>query len=110
MVRQKDVANIAAYDAQYNAATQSFPKGYVLKGPPRSTAQTNPLRPGDLYFQDVNKDGIVNASDLDIIGTPYPKFTYGFSLNASYRNIDLNAAFTGSYGNQVLDGQDYYVY
>lgn len=110
MVRQSDMANIAQDDANYNKSTQSFPKGYVLKGPPRSTAQTNPLRPGDLYFKDVNKDGIVNASDLDIIGTPYPKFTYGFSLSASYRNIDLNAAFAGSYGNQVLDGQDYYLY
>ncbi|GAB3900603.1 TonB-dependent receptor [Spirosoma agri] len=110
MVRQKDVDNIAADNAVYNAATQSFPAGYVLKGPARSTASTNPLRPGDLIFQDVNGDGVVTDADKQVIGTPYPKFTYGFSLNASYKAFDANASFNGSYGSQVLDGQDYYVY
>jgi hypothetical protein len=110
MVRQSDMANIAIDNANYNTSTQSFPKGYVLKGPPRSTAQTNPLRPGDLYFKDVNGDGIVNAGDLGIIGSPYPKFTYGFTVSANYHQVDLSAAFAGSYGNQVLDGQDYYLY
>lgn len=110
MVRESDMANIAIDNANYDPKTQSFPKGYMLKGPARSLAQTNRLRPGDLYFKDVNGDGVVNASDLGIIGSPYPKFTYGFSLSANYRQIDLAASFAGSYGNQVLDGQDYYLY
>jgi TonB-linked SusC/RagA family outer membrane protein len=110
MVNQKDSVNIAIDNQYYNAATQSFPKGYVLKGPPRSTAQTNPLRPGDLYFKDVNGDGVVNSKDLAIIGTPYPKFTYGFNIGANYGPVDLTASFAGSYGNQVLDGQDYYLF
>ena len=110
MVNQKDSTNIAIDNQNYNASTQSFPKGYVLKGPPRSTAQTNPLRPGDLYFKDVNGDGVVNSQDLSIIGTPYPKFTYGFNLSANYGPVDLTASFAGSYGNQVLDGQDYYLF
>ncbi|NML64347.1 TonB-dependent receptor [Hymenobacter sp. RP-2-7] len=110
MVRQADVANIAADNAVYNAATQSFPAGYERKGPPRSTASTNPLRPGDLIFQDVNGDGVINDADKQVIGSPYPKFTYGFSLSASYKALDFNAGFNGVYGNQVLDGQDYYLY
>lgn len=110
MVRQKDVDNLAADNAVYNAATQSFPAGYVLKGPARSTASTNPLRPGDLIFQDVNGDGVVNDADKQVIGSPYPKFTYGFSVTASYRAFDANASFNGIYGSQVLDGQDYYLF
>jgi TonB-linked SusC/RagA family outer membrane protein len=110
MVTPKDSMNILIDNQYYNAATQSFPKGYVLKGPPRSTAQTNPLHPGDLYFKDVNGDGVVNSKDLSIIGTPYPKFTYGFNLGANYGPVDLTASFAGSYGNQVLDGQDYYLF
>jgi TonB-linked SusC/RagA family outer membrane protein len=110
MVRQSDVDNIAADNAVYNAATQSFPAGYVRKGPARSTASTNPLRPGDLIFEDVNNDGVVNDADKQVIGSPYPKFNYGFSLTANYKSLDFNAGFNGVYGNQVLDGQDYYVY
>lgn len=110
MVRQKDVDNLAADNAVYSAATQSFPAGYVLKGPARSTASTNPLRPGDLIFQDVNGDGVVNDADKQVIGSPYPKLTYGFSVNATYKDFDANIGFNGSYGNQVLDGQDYYLF
>jgi TonB-linked SusC/RagA family outer membrane protein len=110
MVREKDMANIAADDAVYNPTTQSFPSGYKLKGPPRSTAQTNPLKPGDLYFKDLNGDGVVNSKDLGIIGSPYAKFTYGFNLSMNYKRIDFSASFTGSYGNKVLDGQDYYLF
>jgi TonB-linked SusC/RagA family outer membrane protein len=110
MVRQKDMDNIAADNAVYNSATQSFPAGYVLKGPARSTASTNPLRPGDLIFQDVNGDGVVNDADKQVIGSPYPKFTYGFSVTATYKAFDANASFNGIYGSQVLDGQDYYLF
>jgi TonB-linked SusC/RagA family outer membrane protein len=110
MVREKDMEAIAQDNANYNSATQSFPSGYVLKGPARSTASSNPLRPGDLIFEDVNGDGVVNDADKRVIGSPYPKFIYGFSLSANYRDLDLSASFNGSQGNQVLDGQDYYVY
>ncbi|TDE14664.1 SusC/RagA family TonB-linked outer membrane protein [Dyadobacter psychrotolerans] len=110
MVRESDMENLAADNAVYNSATQSYPAGYVLKGPARSTASTNPLRPGDLYFEDVNKDGVVNDADKDVIGTPYAKFTYGFAVSASYKQFDFTSSFNGSQGNQVLDGQDYYIY
>lgn len=110
MVRQSDMANIAEDNRNYNPSTKSFPQGYVLKGPPRSLASTNPLAPGDLYFEDVNGDGVVDDNDKTVIGTPYPKFTYGFGLRASYKFVDLSASFNGSHGNQVLDGQDYYLF
>ncbi|RFM26082.1 TonB-dependent receptor [Deminuibacter soli] len=110
MVREKDMAGIAADDAVYKANNKSFPKGYQLQGPARSLAQTNPLKPGDLYFKDVNKDGVVDANDLGIIGSPYAKFTYGFNIGANYKRISFNASFNGSYGNKILDGQDYYLF
>ncbi|MBC7923395.1 MAG: TonB-dependent receptor [Ferruginibacter sp.] len=110
MVRESDLENIAADNANFNSATQSFPAGYALLGPPRSAASSNPLRPGDIYFEDTNGDGIVNDADKGVIGSPYPKFTYGLSLSANYKKIDLSASFNGSYGNQVLDGQDYYLF
>ncbi|GGG98871.1 SusC/RagA family TonB-linked outer membrane protein [Pedobacter zeae] len=75
-----------------------------------SASSTNPAKIGDLYFQDTDGNGIVNDADKTVIGTPYPKFTYGFALNTTYKTFDLRASFNGSYGNQVLDGQDYYLY
>ena len=110
MVRQKDMANIALDDAVYKANNNSFPAGYVLKGPARSVGYSNtPLNPGDLYFKDTNGDGVVNEADKGIIGTPYAKFTYGFNLFYSYKSYDISASFNGSYGNQIIDGQDYYI-
>lgn len=110
MVRQSDVENLAADNAVYNTATQSFPAGYKIKGPARSNASSNTLKPGDIYFEDVNGDGVVTDLDKTVIGTPYAKFTYGLALSVSYKNLDLSSSFNGSYGNQILDGQDYYVY
>ncbi|WP_025762486.1 SusC/RagA family TonB-linked outer membrane protein [Dyadobacter tibetensis] len=110
MVRASDMENLAIDNANYDAATQSFPSGYVLKGPARSTASSNPLQPGDLYFEDLNGDGVVNDNDKTVIGSPHAKFTYGFGLSARYRNFDFTSAFNGSYGNKVLDGQDYYLF
>lgn len=110
MVRESDMANIAEDDKHYNASAKSFPDGYKLKGPARSLSQTTALAPGDIYFEDVNGDGVVDDNDKQIIGSPHPKFTYGFNLNGRYKNFDLTASFNGSYGNKVLDGQDYYIF
>lgn len=108
MVRESDMANIQADNAAL-LPNNTFPSGYKLKGPPRSTANATPLSPGDLYFEDVNGDGIVNDADKQVIGSPYPDFTYGFMLSASYKNLDLSASFNGSQGNSVVDAQDYYI-
>lgn len=75
-----------------------------------SSASSNPAKAGDLYFRDVNGDGVINDADKTIIGSPYAKFTYGFALSATYKGFDFRASFNGSYGNKVLDGQDYYLY
>lgn len=75
-----------------------------------SAASTTPLQPGDLYFEDVDGNGIVNDADKRVIGNPHPNFTYGFALNARYKAFDIRASFNGSQGNKVLDGYDYYLY
>ncbi|WP_293946272.1 MULTISPECIES: SusC/RagA family TonB-linked outer membrane protein [unclassified Sphingobacterium] len=75
-----------------------------------SAASSTPLQPGDLYFEDVDGNGIVNDADKRVIGNPHPNFTYGFALNARFKSFDLRTSFNGSQGNKVLDGYDYYLY
>ena len=110
MVTEADMAGLAADDAVYEANGNKFPEGYKLQGPPRSLSQSIALQPGDLYFEDVNGDGVVNDDDKTVIGNPHPKFTYGFNLSGNYKDLDFSASFNGSYGNKVLDGQDYYLF
>ncbi len=109
MVREKDMAAVNADYAVYKANGNKFPAGYKMQGFPISTYSTTPLNPGDLYFVDKNGDGIVNDADKDIIGTPYPDYTFGFNVNMAYKILDFNISFNGSQGNQILDGQDYYI-
>ncbi|MGV3557875.1 SusC/RagA family TonB-linked outer membrane protein [Larkinella arboricola] len=60
---------------------------------------------GTIKFKDVNGDGVItNGGDMDdraIIGSPFPKFTYGITNNLSYGNWDLSIVGSGSYGNQL---------
>lgn len=110
MVTEADMANLAIDDQYYDASKKSFPNGYQAKGPARSLAQTTKLQPGDLYFEDLNGDGVVDENDKQIIGNPHPDFTYGVNLTATWGNFDLSASFNGSQGNKLLDGQCYYLF
>ena len=51
---------------------------------------------GDLIYQDINDDGIINADDQ--VRTNYsniPQITYGLNFNASYKNFDFSMLFAG---------------
>jgi TonB-linked SusC/RagA family outer membrane protein len=67
--------------------------------------------PGDIKFKDVNGDGVINELDRTNIGSPLPKFTFGWTNSFTYKNFDLSIFINGSYGNKVLNynlmGQGY---
>ena len=52
-------------------------------------------------FEDVNGDGNISDADKTFIGSAIPKLTYGITLNAAWKGIDLIVFGTGSHGNQV---------
>ncbi|HEY8918575.1 MAG TPA: TonB-dependent receptor, partial [Chitinophaga sp.] len=60
--------------------------------------------PGDIKFFDANGDGQINDEDKIYAGSPFPSFEYGFGINASFRNFDLNAYFQGTHGNKIYNG------
>jgi TonB-linked SusC/RagA family outer membrane protein len=58
---------------------------------------------GDIQFEDVNNDGIINEEDKQVIGDPNPDLYGSFSTMLAYRNFSLDAYFTYSYGNEVYN-------
>ncbi len=53
-------------------------------------------RVGDIKYQDVNGDGIVDEQDAVAIGyTNLPEITYGFGATAQWKGWDFNAFFQG---------------
>jgi hypothetical protein len=57
---------------------------------------------GDFKFKDINGDGVINSSDRTIIGNPTPDFTYGASVNLTYKSFNLGIDILGVYGNEVF--------
>jgi hypothetical protein len=68
---------------------------------------TNSLKPdfqkGDVIYKDINNDGVIDQNDLKAIGNPNPKFTYGFTNNFKYKNIDLSIFLQGTAGNKLMN-------
>jgi TonB-linked SusC/RagA family outer membrane protein len=59
---------------------------------------------GDFRFVDVDGDGVLDVNkDRTIVGNYAPDFTYGFSNAFKYKGFDLNVAFQGSYGSEILN-------
>ena len=58
---------------------------------------------GDIRFKDLNGDGKITESDRTNIGSPMPKFTFGWTNTFTYKNWDLSIFLNGSYGNKVLN-------
>jgi len=79
---------------------------YLLKNdvPCNTPSRTNGVAPGHIKFKDLNGDGIINSSDLTVIGTPLAKHTGGLSNSFNYKGIDLNVFFQWSYGNDIFNG------
>ena len=61
------------------------------------------IRPGDVRFVDLNKDGIIDDQDRTIIGSPQPKINYGFSAGVNYKGFDFNLFFVGVGGVSIYN-------
>ncbi len=76
----RDEADIASNTLDYSEVTPS-------------------LRPGDMKFKDVNGDGVINGDDqVRLEESIVPKFNFGATFNAEYRNFKLAVLFQGATG------------
>lgn len=67
---------------------------------------------GDPVFVDQNSDDIINDDDKVDLGKGMPDLTYGITLNAAYKGVDVIVFGQGSHGNDIyscLNRTDYAV-
>ncbi|MFY0600514.1 MAG: TonB-dependent receptor [Cyclobacteriaceae bacterium] len=60
-------------------------------------------KPGDVKYDDVNNDGVIDQDDAVSLGSAIPDFTYGFYMSATYKAFDLSLSFTGVQGNEIAN-------
>ena len=70
-------------------------RGYKFAGVDKAT--------GNPTFEDLDGDGKVSDGDLTYIGDAIPDFTYGITLTAGWKGLDLTVFGTGSHGNKIFN-------
>jgi outer membrane receptor protein involved in Fe transport len=78
-----------AADFDFNATTNVYtPKFPIIAG--------DKIAPGDVKYEDLNKDGkITLADDRRIIGNPFPRYTYAFRADLGWKGFDFNFFLQG---------------
>ncbi len=71
------------------------------QGLPKQNGQTP--KAGDIKFQDLNGDGVIDPKDQAVIGNPNPKAFAGVTNNFSYKGLELSVFFQGSFGNEIYN-------
>ncbi|MGK6340619.1 SusC/RagA family TonB-linked outer membrane protein [Chryseobacterium sp. DT-3] len=58
---------------------------------------------GGFMFEDRDGNGVIDANDKTFLGSPIPKFTYGFGFNVTIYDFDLAMDFQGVSGNKIYN-------
>jgi TonB-linked SusC/RagA family outer membrane protein len=61
-------------------------------------------KPGDFKFADLDGDGQITTADRTFLGNPTPSWTFGFTVNADWKNFDLVVFGQGVAGNKIFQG------
>ena len=89
-------------DAEGNLVTDDF-DNFVLRD---GIAAQGGAAPGDIRFRDISgpegePDGLINDFDRQVIGNPFPDFTYGFRGQLRYKGWDVSAFVDGVQGRDL---------
>lgn len=67
------------------------------------------LLPGDRIFKDVNGDGQITQADKTFLGSPIPKWMYGFNINLKFKQFDFMASLQGIAGVEIINAMNFYL-
>jgi len=66
------------------------------------------LKPGDMVYEDLNGDGIINQDDQRAIGYPvYPMYNFGLNYGFKYKNFSLTMSWAGATNTSRLLAETY---
>ena len=88
------------YQSLEDIETSAKPEKYPSNG---VYSKSSTVFVGDIKYKDLNGDGVINENDRTNIGSPLPKFTFGWTNTFRYKNFDLSVFINGSYGNKVMN-------
>jgi TonB-linked SusC/RagA family outer membrane protein len=61
-----------------------------------SAPQFRTLAPGDVKYQDLSGDGLINDNDWQYLNkSSFPKWSYGFGFSSGYKKFDISVLFQG---------------
>lgn len=64
--------------------------------------------PGTLKVVDRDGNGIIDAYDRDVLGSPFPTLTWGMTNTFTFYGFDISFMLQGVAGVKVLNGDGYY--
>ena len=64
-------------------------------------------KPGDLKYQDMNDDGIIDSRDQVVLGHWTPDFYLGFHFTAKYKGFTFFMNWTGDFGGMGVKNNSY---
>lgn len=59
-------------------------------------------KPGDVRYNDLNDDGIIDLDDRTMVGDPNPDYTFGLSAGFNIKGFDFSISGNGVAGNQIV--------
>ncbi len=72
------------------------------------TATGKVFKGGDVIWEDIDANGVIDDKDRTIIGNAQPLFVGGFTNDFSYKNFSLNVFLQFSYGNDIYNNVAFY--
>ena len=66
------------------------------------------IQPGDLKYEDVNHDNVLDINDLVDLGTWSSPLHLGFNLTLKYKNFTLFMLGNGQFGGKTVNNGSYY--